>query len=60
MYEIRETAAGATTDVVRLVTDDITEVVNHFASEGFNFVTDVLGVKLFDHPDGRSSLVRVI
>lgn len=57
MYEIRETVEGA--ERLVLVTDEIGEVVNHIASEGFQFVMDILGVKTFDRADGATALVRV-
>lgn len=57
MYEISETESRVTRIV--LVTDEIGEVVRHFETEGFQFIFDVLGVKIFDHTDGRTASVCV-
>jgi hypothetical protein len=58
MYEVRETA-GTDRRIV-LVTQEIGEVVRHLEVEGFAFVTDVCGTKLFSHTDGRTSAVQVV
>lgn len=57
MYEVRETINGV--DRVVLTTTDIAEVVRHIEAEGFEFFADVLGAKVFAHPDGRTAMARV-
>lgn len=57
MYEVRETEAGA--ERIVLVTQEIGEVVRHMEAEGFEFIFDVVGSKVFSHTDGRTALVRV-
>ena len=58
MYEVRETEAGI--ERVVLVTQEIGEVVRHIEAEGFQFITDICGSKVFDHADGRTALARVV
>ncbi|AYD82084.1 hypothetical protein I5G60_gp92 [Mycobacterium phage Saguaro] len=58
MYVVNETHPGQPDRIV-LVTQEIGEVVRHIEAEGFQFITDVCGAKVFDRPDGATALVRV-
>lgn len=60
MYVIRETEADGTNGRIVMVTDDITEAVNHFAEDaGWKYITEVLGARLFHHADGRTASLCV-
>lgn len=65
MYVIYETEADGTNSRVVMVTDDITDAVNHFAdvqapgSPGWLYVTEALGARLFHHTDGRTASLVV-
>ena len=43
-----------------MVTDDITEAVNHFAEDArWKYITEALGARLFHHADGRTASLCV-
>jgi hypothetical protein len=44
---------------VVLVTQEIVEAVNHFHTEGFAYITEVLATYLFSHTDGRTASLSV-
>lgn len=58
MYEVRETKDGQGSVV--LTTSDLDEVLEHIKAEGFQLVMEIYGSYTFDHPDGRTALVRVV
>lgn len=58
MFVVNETPAGETNRVV-LVTQEIGEAVRHLEAEGFQFITDVLGTKVFHRADGATAALSV-
>lgn len=60
MYVIRETDTNGYDQRVVMVTDDLTEAVNHFAADpAWQYVTELFGDRLFHHADGRTAGLSV-
>lgn len=59
MYVVRETSPANTPIRVTLVSQEIGEVVNHMADSGYEFCMDVMGTKVFTHPDGSTASIAV-
>ncbi len=59
MYVVRETAPANTPIRTTLVSQEIGEVVRHMEVEGYEFVMDVMGTKVFTRPDGATASIAV-